>query len=129
MDHEFVARDTCLERHHEDRVYKIFRILVPGNTDNTEALSLSYLVELSVVAPAGQDMVSDDMRNFAGAAETSGSPRENRPQKAHVTKTICPLGLALSCYKKRCYNCPISPLPAMHSSLRMEAMRTQLFLH
>lgn len=43
----------------------IFRILVPGNTESTEALSLSYLVELSVVAPAGQDMVSDDMRNFA----------------------------------------------------------------
>ena len=59
---------------------------------------------------------------LCGAAETSGSPRENRPQKAHVTKTICPpLQLVLSCYKKRCYNCPISPPPAMHSSLRMEA--------
>ena len=66
MDHEFVARGHLFRKGiMKIVVYKIFRILVPGNTDNTEALSLSYLVELSVVAPAGQDMVSDDMRNFA----------------------------------------------------------------
>ncbi|KAL0604998.1 Mediator of RNA polymerase II transcription subunit 18 [Plecturocebus cupreus] len=66
MDHEFVAKGHLFRKGiMKIMVYKIFRILVPGNTDSTEALSLSYLVELSVVAPAGQDMVSDDMRNFA----------------------------------------------------------------
>ncbi|KAH0503223.1 Mediator of RNA polymerase II transcription subunit 18 [Microtus ochrogaster] len=66
MDHEFVAKGHLFRKGiMKIVVYKIFRILVPGNTDSTEALSLSYLVELSVVAPAGQDMVSDDMRNFA----------------------------------------------------------------
>ena len=66
MDHEFVARGHLFRKGiMKIVVYKVFRILVPGNTENTEALSLSYLVELSVVAPAGQDVVSDDMRNFA----------------------------------------------------------------
>lgn len=66
MDHEFVAKGHLFRKGiMKIMVYKIFRILVPGSTDSTEALSLSYLVELSVVAPAGQDMVSDDMRNFA----------------------------------------------------------------
>lgn len=66
MDHEFVAKGHLFRKGiMKIVVYKVFRILVPGNPDSTEALSLSYLVELSVVAPAGQDMVSDDMRNFA----------------------------------------------------------------
>ncbi|XP_025252292.1 mediator of RNA polymerase II transcription subunit 18 isoform X2 [Theropithecus gelada] len=66
MDHEFVAKGHLFRKGiMKIMVYKIFRILVPGNTDSTEALSLSYLVELSVVAPAGQDVVSDDMKNFA----------------------------------------------------------------
>ncbi|CAO2589338.1 Mediator of RNA polymerase II transcription subunit 18 [Lemmus lemmus] len=59
MDHEFVAKGHLFRKGiMKIVVYKIFR-------NSTEALSLSYLVELSVVAPAGQDMVSDDMRNFA----------------------------------------------------------------
>ncbi|KAG8143188.1 hypothetical protein E2320_000453, partial [Naja naja] len=58
MDHEFVAKGHVFRKGiMKIVVYKIFRILLPGNTDNIEPLSLSYLVELSVVAPAGQDMV------------------------------------------------------------------------
>ncbi|XP_005991098.1 mediator of RNA polymerase II transcription subunit 18 [Latimeria chalumnae] len=66
MDHEFVAKGHIFRKGiMKVVVCKIFRILSPGNADHIEPLSLSYLVELSVVAPAGQDTVSDDMRNFA----------------------------------------------------------------
>ncbi|KAK3571304.1 hypothetical protein QTP86_005937 [Hemibagrus guttatus] len=66
MDHEFVAKGHIFRRGVlKVVVSKLSRVLVPGNTDNTEPLSLSYLVELSVLAPAGQDTVSEDMRSFA----------------------------------------------------------------
>lgn len=66
MDHEFVAKGHIFRKGAlKVVVFKLFRILLPGNTENTEPLSLSNLVELSVLAPAGQDTVSDDMRNFA----------------------------------------------------------------
>ncbi|XP_038613955.1 mediator of RNA polymerase II transcription subunit 18 [Tachyglossus aculeatus] len=66
LDHEFVAKGHLFRKGAmKVCVYKVFRVLLPGNTDSIEALSLSYLVELSVVAPAGQDGVSEDMRNFA----------------------------------------------------------------
>ncbi|NXP19130.1 MED18 polymerase, partial [Scytalopus superciliaris] len=59
MDHEFVAKGHVFRKGiMKIVVYKIFRILMPGNTESIEPLSL-------VVAPAGQDVVSDDMRNFA----------------------------------------------------------------
>lgn len=93
MDHEFVARDTCSWKGiMKAVVYKIFRILVPGNTDNTEALSLSYLVELRrcCTSWAGHGLWWHE--ELCRAAETSGSPRENRPQGSCV-KTICPQGL------------------------------------
>ncbi|XP_069479038.1 mediator of RNA polymerase II transcription subunit 18 isoform X1 [Ambystoma mexicanum] len=66
LDHEFVAQGHIFKRGSmKIVVYKIFRLLAPGSTDSIEALSLSYLVELSVVAPAGQDIISEEMRNFA----------------------------------------------------------------
>ena len=66
MDHEFVANGHVFRRGAlKVVVSKLSRVLVPGNTENTERLSLSYLVELSVLAPAGQDTVSEDMRSFA----------------------------------------------------------------
>ena len=38
----------------------------PGNvSDNIEPLSMSYLVELSVVAPLHQEQIQDDMKNFS----------------------------------------------------------------
>ncbi|XP_028836495.1 mediator of RNA polymerase II transcription subunit 18 [Denticeps clupeoides] len=66
MDHEFVAKGHIFRKGSMKVVVsKLWRVLVPGNTENTEPLSLSYLVELSVLAPAGQDNVSEDMRSFA----------------------------------------------------------------
>lgn len=66
LDHEFVAKGHIFRKGAlKVVVSKLFRVLVPGNTENTEPLSLSYLVELSVLAPAGQDNVSEEMRNFA----------------------------------------------------------------
>ena len=46
-------------------VAKLCRLLEPGNTESLEAISQSYLVELSVVAPTGQDSLADEMRMFA----------------------------------------------------------------
>ena len=37
----------------------------PGQIDALEPLSMSRLVELSVVAPSGSETVADDMRTFA----------------------------------------------------------------
>lgn len=45
-------------------VAKIFRMPVANNTPPAE-LSQSYLVELSVVAPSGQENLADEMKAFA----------------------------------------------------------------
>lgn len=37
----------------------------PKPSENMEPISQSYLVELSVLAPPGQDALADDMRMFA----------------------------------------------------------------
>lgn len=39
----------------------------PGKTEQNslEPISQSHIVELSVVAPLGQDSIGDDMKNFA----------------------------------------------------------------
>lgn len=66
MDHEFVASGHIFRKGAMKVVVsRLSRILVPGNTENTERMCSSYLVELSVLAPAGQDTVSEDMRSFA----------------------------------------------------------------
>ena len=41
------------------------QVVQPGNLDMTEPLTKSYLVELSVVAPQGQDQIQEDMKAFA----------------------------------------------------------------
>lgn len=40
-------------------VSKIFKV------NSSESISQSYLVELSVLAPTGQDVIAEDMRIFA----------------------------------------------------------------
>ncbi|KAM4581411.1 mediator of RNA polymerase II transcription subunit 18 [Odontesthes bonariensis] len=66
MDHEFVTSGHLFRKGAMKIVVgTVSRILVPGNTENTERISLSSLVELSILAPAGQDNVSEDMRSFA----------------------------------------------------------------
>ncbi|CAE1168332.1 MED18 [Acanthosepion pharaonis] len=66
LDYEYVIKGYFF---HKGRmkvtVSKIFRMLQPNNVENLEPLSLSYLVELTVVAPAGQELIQDDMKNFA----------------------------------------------------------------
>jgi mediator of RNA polymerase II transcription subunit 18 len=37
----------------------------PGDVNNLEPITLSCLVELSVVAPTGQEQIGEDMKNFA----------------------------------------------------------------
>lgn len=40
--------------------------MIPGKLpESVEAISQSYLVELSVLAPSGQDAIAEDMRIFA----------------------------------------------------------------
>ncbi|XP_015524429.1 mediator of RNA polymerase II transcription subunit 18 [Neodiprion pinetum] len=46
-------------------VAKIFKMVQVKIPDNVEPISQSYLVELSVLAPRGQDAIAEDMRIFA----------------------------------------------------------------
>lgn len=68
MDHDYVAKGMFF---HKGRmkvlVYKIYRLIQPGSTDqkNLEQLGNSHLVELSVVAPLGQEQIGEDMKNFS----------------------------------------------------------------
>ena len=43
-------------------VSKVYKII---GADNLEGVTGSHLVELSVLAPSGQDAVGEDMKNFA----------------------------------------------------------------
>lgn len=48
------------------KVFLFFQQMGPTKTpENMEAISQSYLVELSVLAPPGQDAIGEDMRLFA----------------------------------------------------------------
>lgn len=66
LDYEFVAKGYFF---HKGRmkvtVSKLFKMNQPGDVNNLEPVSMSYLVELSVVAPTGQEQIGDDMKNFA----------------------------------------------------------------
>lgn len=66
LEYEFVAKGYFF---HKGRmkvtVSKLFKMNQPGDVSNLEPLSLSCLVELSVVAPTGQEQIGEDMKNFA----------------------------------------------------------------
>ncbi|CAL1548434.1 unnamed protein product, partial [Lymnaea stagnalis] len=68
MDHDYIAKGHFF---HKGRmkvtVFKIYRLIQPGKTEpqNWETISQSHLVELSVVAPLGQEQIGEDMKNFA----------------------------------------------------------------
>lgn len=68
LDHEYVAKGFFF---HKGRmkvtVSKLYRMQQPGKTDpnNLEAISASHFVELSVVAPMGQESIGEDMKTFA----------------------------------------------------------------
>ncbi|KAK2154889.1 hypothetical protein LSH36_255g05019 [Paralvinella palmiformis] len=66
LDHEYILKGYFFRKGRmKVTVSKIFKMLELGNIDNIEPLSNSYLVELGVVAPYGQDAIQEDMRNFA----------------------------------------------------------------
>ncbi|XP_022083549.1 mediator of RNA polymerase II transcription subunit 18-like [Acanthaster planci] len=66
LDHEFVAKGHMFRKGKmKVTVSKIFKILTPGNLDALEPLSVSHLVELSIIAPSGTDGIGEDMRAFS----------------------------------------------------------------
>jgi len=66
LDHEFVLKGYLFRKGRmKVTVAKVFTMSQPGNTANLDPLTDSYLVELSVVAAAGQDAIADDMKTFA----------------------------------------------------------------
>lgn len=65
LDYEYVTRGYVFRKGRlKITVSKLNKVLTPGNPDHIEPMSLSYLVELSVVAPY-QDQIQEDMKNFA----------------------------------------------------------------
>lgn len=66
MDFEYVLKGYMFRKGRmKVIVAKIFRVRQQGNPEDIEPLSHSYLVELSVVAPSGQDGLADEMKQFA----------------------------------------------------------------
>lgn len=67
LDFEYIARGYMFRKGRmKITVSKIFKMGQQGKTpEGVEAISQSYLVELSVLAPSGQDAIAEDMRIFA----------------------------------------------------------------
>lgn len=70
VDFEYIARGYMFRKGRmKITVSKIFKMgsmaSKPGQPDGVEPISQSYLVELSVLAPSGQDAIAEDMRVFA----------------------------------------------------------------
>lgn len=66
LDYEFVLKGFMFRKGRmKVTVAKVFRLMQPGNPETIETVSQSYLVELSVVAPAGQDALADEMKQFS----------------------------------------------------------------
>ncbi|KAK9498292.1 hypothetical protein O3M35_002960 [Rhynocoris fuscipes] len=65
MDFEYIVRGYMFRKGRmKVMVSKIFKMNQQKCSD-VEPISQSYLVELSVLAPTGQDAIAEDMRNFA----------------------------------------------------------------
>ncbi|XP_054271474.1 mediator of RNA polymerase II transcription subunit 18 [Macrosteles quadrilineatus] len=66
LDFEYTARGYMFRKGRmKITVSKIFKMVQPKPPDSMEPISQSYLVELSVLAPLGQDAIAEDMRLFA----------------------------------------------------------------
>lgn len=66
LDFEYIARGYMFRKGRmKITVSKIFKMGQAKTPESVEAISQSYLVELSVVAPTGQDAIAEDMRIFA----------------------------------------------------------------
>lgn len=65
VDFEYVSQGFLFRKGRmKITVAKIFKI-IPGKQNDSEPVCNSYLVELSVLAPNGQDAIGDEMRIFA----------------------------------------------------------------
>ncbi|CAN7940628.1 unnamed protein product [Ixodes hexagonus] len=66
LDFEFVLKGHIFQKGRmKVIVAKVFRLLQQGNPDSCEPVSQSHLIELSVIAPAGQESLGDEMKAFA----------------------------------------------------------------
>ncbi|XP_011314324.1 mediator of RNA polymerase II transcription subunit 18 [Fopius arisanus] len=66
LDFEYILRGYMFRKGRmKITVSKIFKMGQGKLPDQVEAISQSYLVELSVLAPSGQDAIAEDMRIFA----------------------------------------------------------------
>ena len=71
IDFEYIIRGYMFRKGRmKIMVSKIFKVGPPitnkqSSIDSLEPISQSYLVELSVLAPSGQDAIAEDMRIFA----------------------------------------------------------------
>ncbi|XP_043234256.1 mediator of RNA polymerase II transcription subunit 18-like isoform X1 [Amphibalanus amphitrite] len=64
QDYEFMCKGLMFRKGRmKILVYKVYK--VNKTADNWEPLSMSHVVELSVLAPQGHDAVAEDVRNFA----------------------------------------------------------------
>ncbi|XP_056630588.1 mediator of RNA polymerase II transcription subunit 18 [Diorhabda carinulata] len=66
LDFEYIARGYMFRKGRmKITVSKIFKMGGSKPGESVEPISQSYLVELSVLAPSGQDAIGEDMRIFA----------------------------------------------------------------
>ncbi|XP_043475195.1 mediator of RNA polymerase II transcription subunit 18 [Leptopilina heterotoma] len=66
LDFEYIVRGYMFRKGRmKITVSKIFKMGQGKMPDSVEPMSQSYLVELSVLAPSGQDAIAEDMRSFA----------------------------------------------------------------
>ncbi|XP_051162303.1 mediator of RNA polymerase II transcription subunit 18 [Leptopilina boulardi] len=66
LDFEYIVRGYMFRKGRmKVTVSKIFKMGQGKMPDSVEPMSQSYLVELSVLAPSGQDAIAEDMRSFA----------------------------------------------------------------
>ncbi|KAF7998011.1 hypothetical protein HCN44_009409 [Aphidius gifuensis] len=66
LDYEYIIRGYMFRKGRmKITVSKIFKMAQGKVPESVEPMSQSYLVELSVLAPTGQDAIAEDMRIFA----------------------------------------------------------------
>ena len=65
LEYDFISKGSIFRKGRiKVTVSKVYKI-VGAAMDNLEPVTGSHLVELSVLAPSGQDAVGEDMKNFA----------------------------------------------------------------
>lgn len=66
LDFEFVLKGHMFQKGRmKVIVAKVFRLVQQGNPESIEPISNSHIIELSVIAPAGQESLGDEMKAFA----------------------------------------------------------------